>query len=272
MLDLITSIRQAHHSMTCAWHEKVFSSHSASANPLHRALVCFQMNSNGVSHLPAASSSGKLRAYAKKRWRLLLVVAAAAVFLPFAARGPAAGASQLLGLLHDPFYPSANKAVAAQAVWVIFSSAPWSREQIVRDSDGIELWLRLMHLQNAALVERSAAMAYSVVAHSSPELRTRSNMFSRQAEARRLAAAITLPLCSDRCQGSLILALSQVAASQPADLQTVAQSPALSTLVAWSGISCNHSTPKACPHRDAFVSSSAAALLINMAGEHSSMH
>ena len=216
---------------------------------------------------PFAGAGGKVRTYAKRRWRVLLVAAAAAVLLPFAARGPAAGASQLLGLLQDPFYPSANKAVAAQAVWMIFSSAPWSREQIVRDSDGVELWLRLMHLQNAALVERSASMTYSVATHSSLQSHIRQHPASRHAEARRLAAAMTLPLCSDRCQGSLILTLSHMAATQPADLQTLAQSPALSTIVAWSGISCNHSSPKACPHRDAFVSSSAAALLINMAGD-----
>ncbi|KAK9789751.1 hypothetical protein WJX73_008569 [Symbiochloris irregularis] len=171
-------------------------------------------DSSGGSSLHTASSGGKLKAYAKKRWRSLSVVALVAIALPFAARGPSAGASQLLGLLHDPFYPAANKAVAAQAVWVIFASAPWSREQIVRDSDGIELWLRLMHLQDASIVERSAAMTYSVVTQTSPETRNRFNTYSRQSEARRLAAAMTLPLCLDR---------------------------------------------------DAFVSSSAAALLINMA-------
>ena len=188
---------------------------------------------------PAVLAKKRLSRCLQERWRLVLVAALAVTLFPFAARGPAAGASQLLALLQDPAYPAANKAVAAQAVWVLFASAPWIRDQVVRDSDGIELWIRLMHLQNAALVERSAAMAYSTLTHQ-PEV-------VGNTAARRLAAAMTLPLCSTRCQGSLILSLGRISATQPAALQTIAQSPALSTLVDWSGISCNHSSHGTCP-------------------------
>ena len=189
---------------------------------------------------------------ARSRWKVLLTAAALVVCTPFLLRAPASGVNHLMAELQAVGYGSVGKAVAAQAVWVLFATQPWSRPLIVQHSSGLELWLRLMHTQSPALVERSAAMLYSTISFE-PQL-------GDPAAVRRLAAASSLPLCTTRCQGSLILAISS-AATQAEALRELAASPALPTLLDWAGLAAR--SPSA--QQDPFISTAAASLLTNMA-------
>lgn len=194
----------------------------------------------------------KVAHHTQGHWKLLLAVVVAAITAPFLLKAPAAGARALVRELQAGGGNPQGKAVAARTIWVLFTSQPWCREKIIEDSDGLELWLRLMHLQSPALVDTAADMIYSTVSYQ-PDL-------AGSAAVRRLAAATSLPLCFRRCQGSLVLAVSK-ASPQVDALQQLAASPVLPVLLDFAGLAAD--SPSA--RLDAFVSTAAASLLTNMA-------
>lgn len=191
---------------------------------------------------------------AQRRWKPLSVLALFLALSPVLFKAPAAGTRQLITGISDSSRSTASKLPAIKAARVLFTAQPWSRRLILDEGNGLELWLRLLHLQDAATAEQAAHMIHSIVSHSPDGI--------PPTAARRLAAALTLPVCQQRCQGSLLLALSKLASKPGALQQLVATSggkDSLAVLQQWAGLSSTGFKV------DPYISSAAAGVLTNIA-------